>query len=123
MTVSLARQDRTYVDLSGTRVRRFPHGRTPGFNVTFSCDLNVTVLEARWQPLAGPACMDAGGNIGSTPLPTTGTYTIVVDPCRRGDRQHHHQHHESVTCAARFEPLHPWIRIRGAGARDDHTIG
>src|SRR2546427_471713 len=57
------------------------HGtNATGFNVTFGCDLNVTLKRPDGSALAGPTCMDAGGNINSVTLPSTGTYTILIDP-------------------------------------------
>jgi len=51
-----------------------------GFNVTFDCDVNVSILKPDSTPLVNPTCMDNGGTIGSTAIPTTGTYTVFVNP-------------------------------------------
>jgi YD repeat-containing protein len=51
-----------------------------GFNTPFECDVNVSILKPDNSPLVNPTCMDAGGTIGSTAIPTTGTYTIFVNP-------------------------------------------
>jgi YD repeat-containing protein len=51
-----------------------------GFNTTFDCDVNVSILKPDNSPLVNPTCMDFGGTIGSTAIPTTGTYTIFVNP-------------------------------------------
>lgn len=53
---------------------------TSGFDTLFFCDVNASILKPDNSPLVNPTCMDAGGSIGATTIPTTGTYTIVVDP-------------------------------------------
>jgi len=51
-----------------------------GFQTTFDCDVNVSILKPDNSPLVNPTCMDFGGTTGSTAIPTTGTYTIFVNP-------------------------------------------
>jgi hypothetical protein len=51
-----------------------------GFNTTFDCDVNVSILKPDTSPLVNPTCMDFGGTIGSTAIPTTGNYSVFVNP-------------------------------------------
>jgi hypothetical protein len=53
---------------------------TSGFNAPFSCDVDVRILKPDNTPLVNTTCMDGNASIGPTTIPTTGTYTIVVDP-------------------------------------------
>jgi YD repeat-containing protein len=53
---------------------------TSGFNAPFSCDVDVRILKPDTTPLVNTTCMDGNASIGQTTIPTTGTYTIVVDP-------------------------------------------
>jgi hypothetical protein len=45
------------------------------------CDLNVSVVRiSDAMVVVPPTCMEGNGFIGNTPLPSAGTYRIVVDP-------------------------------------------
>jgi YD repeat-containing protein len=44
------------------------------------CDVSVSIVNPDLSVLAGPTCMEGDGFIDATTLPTTGTYTILVDP-------------------------------------------
>jgi hypothetical protein len=44
------------------------------------CDVNVSILNPDNSVLAPATCMEGSGFIDATTLPTTGTYTIRVDP-------------------------------------------
>jgi YD repeat-containing protein len=48
--------------------------------VWFACDVNVTVLKPDSNTLVSPTCMEGSGFIDATSVPTTGTYTIQIDP-------------------------------------------
>jgi YD repeat-containing protein len=49
-------------------------------NLTFDCELTVRIKKPDGSTLVGDTCMEFGGYIDVTALPTTGTYTITVDP-------------------------------------------
>jgi YD repeat-containing protein len=44
------------------------------------CDVNVSILNPDSSVLASATCMETSGFIDTKTLPSTGTYTIVVDP-------------------------------------------
>jgi YD repeat-containing protein len=46
----------------------------------FGCDVTATILKPDTSVLAGPTCMEGSGFMDVTALPTTGTYTIAIDP-------------------------------------------
>ena len=47
----------------------------------FGCDLNVSIVRVLDESVVVPTtCMEGNGFIGNTPLPSAGTYRIVVDP-------------------------------------------
>ena len=67
---------------SGTANQRISLEGTNGMNgqIAFACDVFVRVLKPDSSVLVGSTCMETSGFIDVTTLPTTGTYTIVVDP-------------------------------------------
>jgi len=69
----------TFTGTAGQRISLAGTAAT-GYNQTFSCDLNVTILKPDTTVMTGPACMDTGGFIDTITLPTAGTYTIAIDP-------------------------------------------
>jgi YD repeat-containing protein len=81
VTIGTPGQNHT-ISFSGTSGQRVSLTGTnaSGFNTSFGCDLNVSILKPDTSVLTGPVCMDAGGFIDATALTATGTYTIVVDP-------------------------------------------
>jgi hypothetical protein len=70
----------TFSGTSGQRISLRGANGLSGF--ILGCDVNVTIKKPDGNPLAGPTCMEGtnGGFIETTELPTTGTYTIAVDP-------------------------------------------
>ena len=67
---------------SGTSGQRISLLGTSGLNgqIALTCDVNVSVLKPDGSALLAPTCMESSGYINVTTLPTTGTYTILVDP-------------------------------------------
>jgi hypothetical protein len=49
-------------------------------NQIVGCDVNVTLLNPDRSSLSAATCMETSGFLDATALPTTGTYTIAVDP-------------------------------------------
>jgi YD repeat-containing protein len=49
-------------------------------NLTFDCELTLRITKPDGSTLVGNTCMEFGGYIDVTTLPTTGTYTITLDP-------------------------------------------
>jgi YD repeat-containing protein len=49
-------------------------------NQVLGCDVNVSILNPDGTVLAAPTCMEVNGFIDATTLPTSGTYTIRIDP-------------------------------------------
>jgi hypothetical protein len=50
--------------------------------IGLTCDVNARILNPNGTVLAADACMEMSGFIDTKTLPTTGTYTIVVDPVK-----------------------------------------
>ena len=49
--------------------------------IAFACDVNVSILKPNNAgTLVSPTCMEGSGFIDSVRLPTSGQYTIVIDP-------------------------------------------
>jgi YD repeat-containing protein len=69
----------TFSGTAGQRVSLRGVNGTIAFEVV-GCDVNVSILNPDKTVLAGPTCMEGDGFIDATTLPTTGTYTILVDP-------------------------------------------
>jgi len=66
---------------SGTAGQRVSLQGTNGMGgQLIGCDVNVSILKPDSSVLAAATCMEGSGFIDVKPLPTTGTYTIVVDP-------------------------------------------
>ena len=67
---------------SGTTGDRISLRGTNGMTgqVAFVCDVTVTILKPDSTQLVSPTCMEQSGFIDVTTLPSTGTYTILVDP-------------------------------------------
>jgi YD repeat-containing protein len=69
----------TFSGTSGQRISLAGTNGLTGF-IGFACDVNVRILNPNTSVLAANTCMEGSGFIDVTTLPTTGTYTIVVDP-------------------------------------------
>src|SRR5690349_21700141 len=67
---------------SGTSGQRISLKGTNGMTgqIAFACDVNVSILKPDASVLAAATCMEGSGFIDVKTLPTTGTYTIKVDP-------------------------------------------
>ena len=67
---------------SGTAGQRVSVQGTNGMTgqVAFACDVFVSILKPDSSTLAAATCMEGSGFIDAITLPTTGTYTIKVDP-------------------------------------------
>jgi YD repeat-containing protein len=66
---------------SGTSGQRISLKGTNGMTAqVLGCDVNVTILNPDSTVLAAATCMEGSGFIDVKTLPTTGTYTIKVDP-------------------------------------------
>ena len=67
---------------SGTAGQRISVLGTNGLSgqLSLMCDVFVSVLKPDGGVLAAPSCMEGSGFIDVVTLPTTGTYTIVVNP-------------------------------------------
>jgi YD repeat-containing protein len=67
---------------SGTANQRISLRGTNGLSghIFLGCDVEVRILKPDTSVLAGPTCMEGSGFIDVQVLPTTGTYTILVDP-------------------------------------------
>jgi YD repeat-containing protein len=81
MTISTAGQNGalTFSGTSGQRISLL--GSSSSFtNLTFSCELTVRLKQPGGSLLGSDVCMEFGGFLDATTLPTTGTYTIEVDP-------------------------------------------
>jgi hypothetical protein len=50
-----------------------------GFGGSYSCDLNVSIANPDDSPLTS-VCMESGGFIDATELPSTGTYKVILNP-------------------------------------------
>jgi hypothetical protein len=49
--------------------------------IAFACDVNASILKpSNGGVLVPPSCVEGNGVINAVQLPTTGTYTIVIDP-------------------------------------------
>jgi YD repeat-containing protein len=69
----------TFSGTSGNRIALRGSNGTIAGQVT-GCDVNVRILNPNGSVLVPSACMEGGGFIDTTALPSTGTYKIVVDP-------------------------------------------
>jgi IPT/TIG domain len=66
---------------SGTSGQRISLKGTNGLTgYVLGCDVNVKILKPDATVLAANTCMEGSGFIDTQTLPSTGTYTIVVDP-------------------------------------------
>jgi hypothetical protein len=66
---------------SGTAGQRISLNGTNGLTgQVIGCDVNVSILNPDGSTLAAPTCMEGSGFIDVKTLPSTGTYTIKVDP-------------------------------------------
>jgi len=66
---------------SGTAAHRVSLLGTNGMSgQVLNCDVNVSITNPDSTVLAPPTCMEVSGFIDVTTLPSTGTYTIVIDP-------------------------------------------
>jgi YD repeat-containing protein len=66
---------------SGTAGQRVSLTGTNGLSgQVLGCDVNVSVLNPDGSQLVAPACMEGSGFIDATSLPSSGTYTIKMDP-------------------------------------------
>jgi len=66
---------------SGTAGNRISLTGTNGLlGYVLGCDLNVKIVKPDGSVLVADTCMEDSGFIDAVTLPTTGTYTIVVDP-------------------------------------------
>jgi YD repeat-containing protein len=75
------------VTFAGTALQRISLEGAAGGTIGgqfIGCDVNVSILNPDNSVLAAATCMEGGGFIDVTTLPTTGTYTIVVDPVSWG---------------------------------------
>lgn len=79
-TMSTPGQNGTYT-FAGTAGQRISLKGTNGMSgqIALACDVNVTIAKPDASQLA-TACMEGSGFIDATTLPTTGTYTVKVDP-------------------------------------------
>ena len=70
------------VTFSGTNGQRvFLNGTNSTISAqVLTCDVSVTIRKPDTTVLAGPVCMEGSGYIDLQTLPSTGTYTIEVDP-------------------------------------------
>jgi YD repeat-containing protein len=70
------------VTFSGTNGQRvFLNGTNGTISAqVLTCDVSVTIRKPDTTVLAGPVCMEGTGWIDLQTLPSTGTYTIEVDP-------------------------------------------
>lgn len=48
--------------------------------IALACDVSVSILKPDGSVLVSPTCVEGGGVINPVQLPTTGTYTVFVDP-------------------------------------------
>ena len=69
----------TFSGTSGQRISLAGTNALVGF-IAFACDVNVRILKPDASVLVANTCMEGSGFIDTTTLPSTGTYTIVVDP-------------------------------------------
>jgi YD repeat-containing protein len=69
----------TFSGSSGQRISILGTNGMSG-QVGLVCDVSVTVIEPDGSELAPAACMESNGYLDVQTLPTTGTYTILVDP-------------------------------------------
>jgi hypothetical protein len=72
------------ITFSGTAGQRVAVMGTQGMSgqIGLTCDVNARILNPNGTVLAADACMEMSGFIDTKTLPTTGTYTIVVDPVK-----------------------------------------
>jgi hypothetical protein len=87
VTVSLATPGQNAaLTFSGTAGQRIFLKGTNGMTgqVAFACDVNVSILNPNSSVLAAATCMEGSGFIDVKTLPSTGTYTIPVDPAEAG---------------------------------------
>ena len=69
----------TFSGTSGERISLV--GTSATFtNLTFGCDVTLTIKKPDGSALVANACMEGGGFVDVTTLPDTGTYTITLDP-------------------------------------------
>lgn len=69
----------TFAGTSGQRISLVGTNGLSG-QIAFACDVNVRILKPDTSVLVANTCMEGSGFIDIQTLPTTGTYTIVVDP-------------------------------------------
>jgi hypothetical protein len=69
----------TFSGTAGQRVLLLGTNGMAG-QIALTCDVNVTIRNPNGTVLAPATCMEGSGFIDVTTLPTTGTYTIAVDP-------------------------------------------
>ena len=69
----------TFSGTSGQRVSALGTNGMTG-QLAFICDVAVSVLRPDGSVLSAPSCMEGSGYIDVITLPTTGTYTIFVNP-------------------------------------------
>jgi YD repeat-containing protein len=68
----------TFTGTAGQRV--FLQGTNGMTGWVFGCDVFVKILKPDGSVLASDVCMEGSGFIDVTTLPTTGTYTVVMNP-------------------------------------------
>ena len=68
----------TFTGTAGQRI--FLNGTNGMTGQIFGCDVSVSIFRPDAGTLVPPTCMEQSGFVDVTTLPTTGTYTILVDP-------------------------------------------
>jgi uncharacterized protein YhfF len=69
----------TFVGTAGQRISLLGTEGMSG-QMSFTCDVNVSILNPDGTVLLPSTCMEGSGFIDTMPLPSSGTYKILIDP-------------------------------------------